>query len=353
MPRAVERGENVGARFAGAGQPLELVASAIPDPDPGQVLVRIAHVGVCGSELHYLDDPEESAGDENPGRLGFLGHEYSGVVEQVGEGVSGWEPGMPVVPRSRLACNSCERCRAADPECCVDQWRPQVRAYARFTAVRAPMLHAVPTGVSLKEAALATPLAECLQSIDSAGWRAGSRALVTGAGPMGLCTILLLRHSGASMIVATEPNEARRQFAASLGAIAVHPDDGIQAVNRLAGEGAIDVAFEASGSPDAFDMALSSLRVGGRLSLIGLAPLRSAHELDLRKLWHRRISIVPAGAPESTIERALRLVPMIDAKRLIAGEFSLSDINQAFVTARDGCAGKVLVSPGEPRNAFD
>ncbi len=340
--------ENLAARFTGAGQPLDVVPADVPEPGPGEVLLRVSHVGVCGSELHWLDDPSESAADPEAGRLGFLGHEYSAVVERVGPGVTGWAEGTPVVALARLACGRCARCLAADPESCVEQWRARERAYARYTVVRAPMLREIPPDVDARVAALATPLAECLQSLDVAGWREGSNALVTGAGPMGLCTIVLLLHGGASLVVVSEPSEARRELAASLGAVAVHPDEALDAARNLGGANGIDFAFESSGSLAAFDTAMSSLRVGGCLVLIGLPPWGATYDLELRRLWHQRVSIVMGGAPERTMDRALRLLPVVRAERLLAGEFPLARVNEAFDAARSGSAGKVLVSPWAP-----
>lgn len=339
--------ENLSARLPGFGQPFELVASPVPSPGRGEVVVRVSHVGVCGSELHYLSDPEEVEADPDLTRLGFLGHEYSGVVERVGEDVLGWTKGTPVVGLARQACGACARCLATDPTNCVDQWRPSQRAYARYTTVRAAMLRAIPEGVDLRLAALATPLAECLHSLEAAGWRAGSNALVVGAGPMGLCTTALLLHGGASLVVVTEPNEERRALAASLGAVAVHPDEGLETAKRLSGANGIDVAFESVGSVAAFDTSMSLLRVGGCLVLIGLAPWDARYDLKLRELWHRRISIVVGGAPETTMDRALRLLPVVGAERLITGEFPLAQVGEAF-TAAPRHAGKVLVAAWAP-----
>jgi|SRR5579862_7223301 len=365
-----EKGRNLSARRAAFGRPFEFVESEIPVPGSGEVVIRVLYCGICGSELHILKDPRESDPPQrehtglpsqilqNPysvaaSNLGFLGHEYSGVVESAGPDVSGWEKGARVVGLARLPCGSCSRCLAEDPLNCLDQWRPHDRAYAKYMLVRAAQLRRVPDGLDLRLAALATPFSECLHSLDAAEWRPGLNALVVGAGPMGLCTTVLLLHSGAVSVVVTEPNEGRRNLAASLGAVAVPPEAGLETVAQLStGEG-VDVAFESVGSVQAFTTAMSAVRQGGRVVMIGLAPRRDVYELELRNFWNRRISIVVGGAPEPTIDRALNLMPHLGTERLIAGEFPLDQMNEAFASAANGWPGKVLVTPWAGQNPHE
>jgi (R,R)-butanediol dehydrogenase/meso-butanediol dehydrogenase/diacetyl reductase len=344
-------GMNLSARWPSFGQPLELVTSQIPKPEPGEVLIRIAYCGVCGSEIHFLNDPRESPGtvgvfkDLVASNLGFLGHEYSGVIESVGPDVRGWQVSAPVVGLARLPCGSCARCLAADPLNCTAQWRPENKAYARYMTVRAAQLRAVPPDLDLRLAALATPLAECLHALDAAEWRPGLNALVVGVGSMGLLTTALLLHAGAEFVIVSEPNQERRDLSATIGAVAVSPESALETVSRMTGGNGIDVAFESVGSIKAFETSMSALRQGGRLVQIGLAPYGDQYSLDLRQFWHRRISVVVGGAPETTIDRALSLLPKLGAERFIGGEFSLGHVNEAFATAAGGRAGKVLVAP--------
>jgi L-iditol 2-dehydrogenase len=333
---------NLAARYASLGQPLELVEGDLPCPGEGEVVVRVLYCGVCGTELKMLSDPRE--GQRNLGFLGFAGHEYSGVVEAVGPGVSNWAKGDQVVGLVVLPCGSCARCLAGDTSNCVNWWRNPERAYARYTTVRAAQLRAIPANVDMRLAALALPLAECLVAVEKAEWKPGQTALVIGGGAIGLLTTALLVHGGASSVILTEPNAERRALAASLGAIAVPPEEALQAVRRLSEEG-VDVAFECVGSAETFGTAMSSLRQGGRLALFGLAEPDAVYSLSPRDLLNRGLSIVVAYGSGTTLVRALHLLPVIGAERLLADEFPLTRVNEAFACARSGRPGKVLVAP--------
>lgn len=347
-------GKNIYAQLPAPGQPFRLGESEVPTPGPGEVVIQIAYCGLCGSDLHTLDRAEDfpawaANNKENPLAdvlaPGFTGHEYSGVIDSVGSEVVGWSPGDRVVGRARQACGSCPRCLAADPINCTNQWRPPEKAYARYMAVRASQLHPIPPDVNLRLAALATPLAECLHSLEVARWNGGMSAIVSGAGPMGLCTIALLAHAGAAPLIVTEPHPGRRELAASFGAVAVTPESGPDAVLDATGGSGVDVAFECAGSIPAFGSVLSSLRQGGRLVIVGLTPPDAIFELQPLRLWERRIEILIGGAPETTLDRALKLLPLVEVDRIITDVFPLSRINEAFDSFRSGRPGKLLVAP--------
>jgi (R,R)-butanediol dehydrogenase/meso-butanediol dehydrogenase/diacetyl reductase len=350
----VDPSANFYAQLPAPGEPLQIGESEVPKAGSGEVVIRVSYCGLCGSDLHSLEHPESfpkwAANDkDNPLEdvlsPGFTGHEYSGVIDSVGPDVVGWSPGDRVVGRARQACGSCPRCLSADPINCTNQWRPPGKAYARYMTVRASMLHEIPAEVDLRLAALATPLAECLHSLEAAHWSPGMSAIVSGAGPMGLCTIALLAHSGVAPLIVTEPNPARRELAASFGAIAVAPRDGLDVVLDATNGNGLDVGFECAGSIPAFDTVLSSLRQGGRLVIVGLAPDGAIFELQPRSLWERRIEILIGGAPESTLDRALKLLPLVAAERLIAEVYPLSQINEAFESFQNGRPGKLLIAP--------
>jgi threonine dehydrogenase-like Zn-dependent dehydrogenase len=242
----------------------------VPQPGPGEVLVEVSHCGICGSDLHFLV--------EWGGREGAIeGHEWSGTVAAVGEGVEGWRPGDRIVGGPSPRCGRCEYCLAHRPSLCAERGRVGADddgwqgAFARYKRVRADQMLRVPDGLSLKHAALTEPLAVALHGITRAGGaRPGTRWLVTGGGPIGYLSVAALRAAGVDDVVVSEPHEKRRLLCERLGARAVHPDDLPQpAMPHDMVDEPFDAALECSGHREAMERALAQLKRGGTLVLVG------------------------------------------------------------------------------------
>jgi (R,R)-butanediol dehydrogenase/meso-butanediol dehydrogenase/diacetyl reductase len=254
--------------------PAEVVVREVERPQPadGEVLVRIEYCGICGTDLHTALD-----GWAPPGTVG--GHEWSGRVEAVGTGVTGWQPGELVVGGPAW-CGSCEWCRQGRPALCVaDPLRTSKPghggAFAEYHLAGADSIHRVPGGLDPRTAALAEPLAVALHALTVAAVpadAAGVRTLVSGAGPLGLLVIAALADRGASDIVVSEPSPARRDQARRAGAAeAVAPDElpAVPEVPTHCREDGFGLVFECSGKAAAIGTALGLLRPTGRLVLLG------------------------------------------------------------------------------------
>jgi threonine dehydrogenase-like Zn-dependent dehydrogenase len=246
-----------------------------PEPAPGELLLEVSHCGICGSDLHFLL--------EWGGRSGVIeGHEYSGTVAALGEGVTGWKVGDRVIGGPSPRCGKCEYCVAHRPSLCVERnsvggdgstWQG---AFALYKSVRAAEALRVPDGLSLKHAALTEPLAVALHGITQAGGvRPGTRWLVTGGGPIGFLSVAALKAFGVDDIVVSEPKESRRALCERLGARSVDPSE-------LATPGMpydivdepFDVALECSGNGRAQESALAQLKRAGALVLVGAGMAR-------------------------------------------------------------------------------
>jgi threonine dehydrogenase-like Zn-dependent dehydrogenase len=235
------------------------------------VLVEVSHCGVCGSDLHMVI--------EGWGRKGSIGgHEWSGVIVAIGADVTGWAAGDEIVGGPTPRCGTCEPCRAGRPSLCEERDTPGTGgefqgAFARYVKVDERELLRVPDGVSLREAALAEPLAVALHGVTLSGIQAGQRALVTGAGPIGALVIAALKAMGVDDIKVSEPSELRRELAKSLGASEVVTPDQLEDPGpfdpgKVVAE-PVDVAFECSGNGAAMESCLAQLRRMGRLVLVG------------------------------------------------------------------------------------
>jgi threonine dehydrogenase-like Zn-dependent dehydrogenase len=206
MPAAVLRGRGR----------LEVEDVPVPALGDHEVLVEVSHCGVCGSDLHMVI--------EGWGRKGSIGgHEWSGVIVGTGGAVTGWAVGDEIVGGPTPRCGTCEPCRAGRPSLCTERDTPGMGgefqgAFARYVKVDERELLRVPDGLSLREAALAEPLAVALHGITLSGIQAGERALVTGAGPIGALVIAALKAMGVDDIKVSARSELRRTLAESLGA---------------------------------------------------------------------------------------------------------------------------------------
>ena len=240
----------------------------VPELGPSDVLLEVSHCGVCGSDLHFVLD-----GWGRPGAI--EGHEYSGRVVAIGDAVTTWAPGDEVVGGPTPRCGTCDYCRAGRSSLCVS--RPRFDDENQFQGafaeyVRAPEAGVlrVPDGLSLREAALAEPLAVALHGLTRGGVTAGQRVLVTGAGPIGALSVAAARARGVTDIVVSEPHPGRRALAERLGATTVAPDELVtppypgDAVDEP-----FDVALECSGHAVAMEAALGQLRPAGTLVIVG------------------------------------------------------------------------------------
>jgi len=326
----------------------ELRIEQIPvrEPGPQEVLVRVAYCGVCGTDLHLVMD-----GWGRPGSVG--GHEYSGRVVAVGEGVTRWRPGDAVVGAPEPGCGRCEYCRAHRPGLCTALRPPGVEAppgaFAEYRTLPAAELRAVPAGLSLRVAALAEPLAVALHGITRSGVRPGERALVTGAGPIGQLVVAALRARGVRDVVVSERSPLRRRLATELGARAVSPEELAAPVMPFQTVDApFHAAFECSGAAAAAEAALAQLRKAGTLVLLGTGAERP--RLDAQRVLLGELVVTGAFNYDADgFERALDLLTSdaLPTDRLLhPSDVPLEALRGAMddlVAAR--IAGKLLVAP--------
>jgi 2-desacetyl-2-hydroxyethyl bacteriochlorophyllide A dehydrogenase len=251
--------------------PGELVVERVPVPEPGdgEVLVEVSHCGVCGSDLHMVLE-----GWGTPGRVG--GHEWSGRVVALGNDTDGWTVGDAVVGGAPTGCGECRYCRAGKVSLCERRPPPtgddHNGAFATYVLARSQELLAIDEGhVPLRTAALTEPLAVSLHGVTQADAAAGSRALVTGAGPIGLLAVAALRARGVDDVTVSEPSPVRRRRALAVGATdAITPDrlDVPLMPSDLVAD-PYDVVLECSGHREAMEAGLAQLRPAGRLVLVG------------------------------------------------------------------------------------
>jgi L-iditol 2-dehydrogenase len=318
-------------RLHAAGE-LRLHEEPDPEPQPGQVLVRVGGVGLCGSDRHWF--LEGGIGDAVLGRPLVLGHEFAGVV------ASGPRRGEPVVLDPAVPCDRCALCLAGDGHLC-----PELRFAGHGstdgglrTLVAWPehLAHPLPDSISDEAAPLLEPLGVALHAVDLGGSGPGTTAAVFGCGPIGLLLVQVLQAAGVTVELAADPLPQRAAAARAFGARRSDP-----------GDVTVDVTYEAAGDDTALDGAIAAARPGGRVVLIGIpdgdrstfhAAAGRRKELTLVLCRRMRADDLPR-AIHAAESGGLMLSPLVSAR------YPLEEGALAFRDLVDRRGLKVVVEP--------
>jgi L-iditol 2-dehydrogenase len=331
-------------RLIGPGR-LSLVDEAPPVPGQGQELVRVKAVGICGSDLHWYT--ESGIGDVRLSQPVLLGHEAGGVVE------SGPRAGLRVAIDPAMPCEKCEQCRAGHAHFCTalhfagDGTTDGV--LSELVAWPSDSLVPVPETLTDADAAMLEPLGVGLHAIRLGRIRPGVRVGVFGCGPIGLFLIQLARASGATTIVATDllPHRLAAALAAGATATALVAGGSERAELRAATGGhGVDVAFEAAGTDDSVDAAVSLAAPGGTVVIVGIS---SADRTTFTASPARRkgLTIKISRRMNRVYPEAIRLVEagLADVRSVVTASYPMSEAETAFATAAARTGEKVIVRP--------
>ena len=310
-----------------------------PEPGPGQVRIRVEACGICGSDLHM----RPSEGMLPAGSI--MGHEFSGVVDRVGEGVDDWTEGerVCVFPGRPLDRHDI----AAQMEAGVGLG-PLPGAYSEAVVVDADTLWRLPDDLPLEHGALVEPLAVALHGLDVAGVETGDAVAVLGAGPIGIMVLAALRARGVERVVAIEPNERRRELASELASHAVGLEGVHMAVVEALGEPPARV-LECAGHPSALPLATELVASSGVIGLLGV--LEEPVEISQMNLMIKEAQVRASFAYRpANFDEAIELIAAgrVPAERLITPRAPLERAEEMFAELlRPGTDQvKVLLKPG-------
>ena len=337
------------AVFGGPEKGLNI--EEVPDPRPGrgEVLIRVAACGVCHTDLHYLDHGTPTF--KSPPII--LGHEISGTVAELGEGVDTLRSGDRVLVAAVVSCGACWACRNGRENICengVMLGNHTDGGYAELTVAPARDVFPLPDEVPLVEGciiadALTTPYHAV---VHRAQVGASDQVVVIGCGGVGLNVIQMAIAQGGR-VVAVDLSEDKLEWARRLGAAdTVNPSEVERvdkAVRKLT-DGGADVAFEVVGKAATQEMALSCLRTGGRLIMVGYS--RETMMLNSGRVMFRELAILGSlGCPPIDYPRVIELVRQgrLKVKEMVTHRFALDDIEQALDTLRNGEAIRAVVTP--------
>ncbi len=329
------------ALYAHAARDLRLSEFDSADPGPGELRIRLARGGICGSDLHYY--LHGGFGTVRLKEPMILGHEVAGYVEALGEGVSDLAIGDLVAVSPSRPCRACEECFRGLPNQCLNMRFygsampfPHIQGAFRESLVADASQCVKADGLTPAQAAMAEPLSVALHAMRQAGDLVGRRVLVTGCGPIGLLAILAARRAGAAEIIATDIADGGLDFARKAGA-----DIGLNTANNpdaLApyseGKGSLDVQFECSGAQPAVRAGLGALRPSGQIIQLGLS---GDMELPMMQVTAKELSIKGSFRFHEEFSAAIAMMQkgLIDIAPLITHSFPLADFDTAFKTATD------------------
>lgn len=321
---------------------VEIRETARPEPCPGQALLRIRHCGVCGTDIGIFGGTHPRAAAPL-----ILGHEF------VGEVVTPASPrlaaGQRVTAYPLFSCGTCHACRNGTPHVCAQLRLVGIDgpgAMAEYLAVSEDLLYPVPDDMEDRVAALVEPLAVAVRAVDQARTRVNDRAVVFGAGPIGMLTALVLREAGAAQVIVSDIDPSRVARAAGLGFIAVNSGQEDLVARALAetdGDGA-DLVFECSGvAPAALNMT-RVLRPGGTICMAAMH--KKPNPVALLDINFKELTVIGTRVYtreqfQRSIGLARRLTPAL--KRLITHDLPLSAAQDVFALLADPGADSLKV----------
>jgi len=335
---------------------LSLVTKPIPKlSNPDDVLIRIAYSGVCGTDLHIIAGEFPSST-----KALTLGHEFCGIIENVGSSVASFTPGDRVVVNPNNNCNVCSYCIQGQPHFCktgglrstVGIWRNG--GWSQFCRVPSCLVHKLPDSLSFDKAALVEPYSCICRGFDQLGEiNPESKILVCGAGIIGLLWSSLLHFKGFRNIVVSEISEKRRNMAGSLnlGLKIALPDYLVgqerEAVRNGDDDWGFDVIIDCTGVPKAIEQAFTWLRRGGRFVIFGCCPKDSKIQLNPFDIFNKELKIIGSLINPFTFPTAIKLVEdmsdsYLDFEKLGIKLFALQDYSSALKALKEGLVSKAM-----------
>lgn len=332
---------------------FEVADVPMPEPGLGHVLIRVGYCGICGSDIEAYH-----TGMYAPGLI--VGHEFAGVIAEVGPDVADWHPGDRVVVNDAIPCGECAPCREGRLDACESLYMIGVThdgAMAEYCVAPVRGLHRLPENMSLRRGALVEPLSVALHGVHRSRLKPGDRALVMGAGPIGLLTLQCARLAGARAVAVTEVDPTRAALARKLGATAVldptRDNVGVALSALTDGQGP-DVIYVCTGAPQPYRDAISLVRKGGQIFVLGLCV--EPVEADFMSVALGDLCIEGSLAGRAQFAAAIDFVAQgrVDVDALVTHEIALADaVEQGFhrLDTPGSGAVKILVRIAEEQAA--
>lgn len=336
----------------GPGPGVSLVEVPMPRVGPGEVLIAIEKVAICGTDVHIYEWNEWAQRTIRVPQI--LGHEFVGRIAEIGEGVSGFSVGERVSGEGHIVCGVCRSCRAGRRHLCTNTIGVGVNrdgCFAEYLVIPASNAWHVADSVPSRIAAIFDPFGNATHATLSFGL-VGEDVLITGAGPIGIMSVAIARHVGARNIVISDVNDYRLALAAKMGAtrtVNVTRESIPDAMHDLGMVG-FDIGLEMSGNGEAFETMLESMYHGGRMALLGIAPgpvridwdevvfrgltIKGIYGREIWETWYKMQTMLQSG---------------LDIAPVITHELPFEEYEAGFAAMISGESGKVVLQVAEER----
>jgi L-iditol 2-dehydrogenase len=332
---------------------IRIEQRAVPVPGRDELLLKIAAVGVCGSDVHYYKE----------GRIGCqvvtepitMGHEFSAYIQHPGDTIDNVRAGQLYAVDPAIPCGKCELCLKGHPNLCQDVrfcgTPPIDGVFSEYAVMPAVNCYPLPNGVSPEEGALLEPLGVALHSVNLSHLKTGDSIVVLGAGPIGLLIGAVAKLAGAGTVILTEPLKYRREFARHYCADSVFDPTGrspVEDILKLTGGRGVDIAFEAAGADETPEQAAEVVRPGGKVIITGI-PKDDRLLFNASVVRRKGLTVRLVRRMAHTYPTAIQMVAKqtVDVKSLITHRLPLEDVGIAMemLSSYDDGVIKAVITP--------
>ncbi len=328
---------------------VRLEQCAAPHAQAGQVLVQVHACGVCGTDVHIFNGDKGST-DTTPPTI--LGHEFAGIVTEVGDSVTGFSVGDRVAVDPNILCGSCYYCKNGAGHFCEQLAGIGTTlngGFAQYVAVPASQACRIADHTSFVQGAMAEPVACCLHGMDLCGVKPGMQVAVIGGGMIGLIMLQLARISGAAKLVLLEPVAAKRDMASRLGAdIIIDPvRKDVEAVLAQSGVKQLDVVIECVGHKDTMQQAIALAGRAATVMFFGLCAPDDEIPVKPFELFQKEITLKASFINPNTMQRAVALIDSgkLDVTSMVKPLKPLSELGEILASAELRKLGKLVIGP--------
>lgn len=319
----------------------------IPEPKKGEVLIKVKACGICGTDVHIYHGDEGAAATPS-GTV--LGHEFSGVVEKVGEGVTSVSVGDSVCVDPNKLCNECYYCKSGIGHFCesmIGIGTTVNGGFAEYCCVPQSQVYKAASTTSFEQSAMTEPVACCLHGIDMCDIKVSDTVLVIGGGMIGLIMLQLAKLSGASKLILLEPVAEKRVLGYKLGAdLCIDPlHENVEKILSEKGIGRISTVIECAGLPSTMKQAISLAGKKSTVMLFGLTKPDDEIPVKPFEIFKKEIVIKASFINPYTQQRALDLISSgkIDVSSMVHKRISLNELADALADGSLRSKGKIIV----------
>ena len=314
-----------------------------PVPEPGYVVVKMDTTGICGTDVHAT----QGLFPWYPPQI--MGHEGSGVIVEVGEGVDKNRIGQRVAVNRKAQCYECWSCRNWNTFRCEVARESENGMYAEYVSLDAGAAFELPEGLDIETAVLTEPASCCLSGVELLDIHYRATALVIGAGVMGLFTAAFLKSHGVETLVVSEPVTVRREMAAQFGADVLHDPRDVplsEVIADVTDEGrGFDVTAEAVGKPELVAACVNATKPRGQTLMIGVSPEGSPLPVDLYDMHFREIKLLSSMGRGDVFHRVPYELTKLNLENVISGRYQLTELPDAITASAEGLGVKFVIKP--------